>query len=129
MYILRELQRLEDFLKIKIFWFLMLYSNQNDLSVKICVFAKSPHQNIKSCRNKRTSSYLERFFSGKGQVLLFWSPIIFSRYSARKFDFGRICWCMHQQNFFKLDFFRFLRNCMKCILNVIYTLKNVFKHL
>ena len=105
MYILRESQRLEDFEKIKIFGFLMLFWNQNDLSVKIWVLAKSAHQNIKSCRNKRTPSYRERFFSGMGQVVLFWSPMIFGRYSARKFDFGRICWCMHQQKIFKFDFF------------------------
>ena len=120
MYILRESHRFED---------LMLFCNQNDLSVKIWVFAKSAHQNTKSCRNKRTSSYFERFFSGRGQVVFFRSPTIFGRYSAGKMNFGQICWCMHQQKIFKIDFFRFLRNCMKCILNVIYTLKNVFKHL
>ena len=120
MYILRESHRFEDFEKIKIFGFLMLFCNQNDLSVKIWVFAKSAHQNTKSCRNKRTSSYRERFFSGRGQVVLFRSPTIFGRYSAGKMNFGQICWCMHQQKIFKIDFFRFLRNFMKCIENVIY---------
>ena len=115
--------------KLKIFEFLMLFCNQNDLDVKIWVFAKSAHQNTKSCRNKKTSSYRQRFFSGRGQVVFFWSPTIFGRYSAGKMNFGQICWCMHQQKIFKIDFFRFLRNCIKCILNVIYTLKNVFKHL
>ena len=129
MYILRELRRFEDFENLKIFRFVMLFCNQNDLDVKIWVFAKSAHQNTKSCRNKKTSNYFQRLFSGRGQVVFFWSPTIFGRYSAGKMNFGQICWCMHQQNFFKIDFFRFLRNCMKCILNVIYTLKNVFKHL
>ena len=129
MYILRESQRSEDSENLKIFEFLMLFCNQNDLNVKIWVFAKSAHQNTKSCRNEKTSSYFERFFSGRGQVVYFRSLTIFGRYSAGKINFGQICWCMHQQKFFKIDFFRFLRNCMKCILNVIYTLKNVFKHL
>ena len=105
MYILRESRRLEDFEKIKFFWFLMPFCNQNDLSVKIWVFAKSAHQNSKSCRNAKTSSYLERFFSGRGPVVLFWSPMIFGRYSAGKHKFGRICWCMHQKNFFQNRFF------------------------
>ena len=37
---------------------------------------------------------------------------------------------MHaSKKIFKIDFFRFLKYCLKCLLNVIYTLKNVFKRL
>ena len=104
MYILREPQRFTDFEKIKIFWFLMLFCNQNDLNVKIWLFAKLAHQNTKSYRNEKTSSYFERFFSGRGQVVLFRSPTIFGRYSAGKMNFCQICWCMHQQKIFKIDF-------------------------
>ena len=126
---IERIAKIWRFWKFKIFWIFDAFCNQNDLNVKIWVFAKSAHQNTKSCRNKRTSSYRGILFSGRGQVVLFRSPTIFGRYSAGKINFGQICWCMHQQKFFKIDFFRFLRNCMKCILNVIYTLKNVFKHL
>ena len=129
MYILRDPQRSEDFEKIKIFWFLMLFCNQNDLNVKIWIFAKSAHQNVKLCRNEKTSSYRERFFSGRGQVVYFWFPIIFGRYSADKSKIGRICWCMHRKKIFKIDFFRFLKKWLKCLLNVIYMLENIFKHL
>ena len=74
MYILRESHRFEDFEINENFGFLMLFCNQNDLSVKIWVFAKSAHQNTKSCRNEKTSSYFERFFSGKGPSGIFSVP-------------------------------------------------------
>ena len=55
-YILRESSDLEDFEKIKIFAFLMLFCNQNDLSAKIWVLAKLVDENIFYGRNRKTPS-------------------------------------------------------------------------
>ena len=128
MYILAESWNFEDFEKIKIFTFLMLFCNQNDLSVKNWVLAKLVDVNIFYGRNRKTSYESERNFSERGTNMFFRSPIIFGRFSAGKMKFGRFCWCMIRKKFSKIDFFRFFEKCAKSCLNIIYGLETGFKH-
>ena len=91
MCILTESGDFEDFEKIIIFTFLMLFCNQNDLSVKNWVFAKLVDVNIFYGRNWKTMYESVRNFFERGTNMFFRSPIIFGRYSAGKMKFGRFC--------------------------------------
>ena len=101
MYTLRESWDSEDFEKIKIFTFLMLFCNQNDLGTKIWVLAKLVDENIFYGRNQKTPYECERFFSERGLNMFFQYQMIFGRYSAGKNKFGQFCWCMLENFFFK----------------------------
>ena len=104
MYILRETSDFEDFEKIKIFAFLMLFCNQNDLSTKIWVLAKLVDENIFYGRNQKTPYELVRFYSERGLNTFFQSRMIFGRYSAGKINsanFVDAC----SKIFFKNQFF------------------------
>ena len=91
MYILRESSDFEDFEKIEIFAFFMLFCNQNDLSAKIWVLAKLVDENIFYGRNRKTPYELVRFFSERGLNMFFQYQMIFGRYSAGKNKFGQFC--------------------------------------
>ena len=91
MYTLTESLDFEDYEKIKIFTFLMLFCNQNDLGTKIWVLAKLVDENIFYGTNWKTPYELVRFFSERGLNMFFQYQMIFGRYSAGKNKFGQFC--------------------------------------
>ena len=128
MYTLRESWDSEDFEKIKIFTFLMLFCNQNDLGTKIWVLAKLVDENIFYGRNQKTPYELVRFFSERGLNMFFQYQMIFGRYSAGKNKFGQFCWCMLENFFSKIDFFRFFKKWSRMDVNIKYWLEMCFEH-
>ena len=105
MYTLRESWHSEDFEKIKIFTFLMLFCNQNDLGTKIWILAKLVDENIFYGTNWKTPYELVRFFSERGLNMFFQYQMIFGQYSAGKNKYGQFCWCMLENFFFQKSIF------------------------
>ena len=69
----------------------MPFCNQNDLNVKIWILAKSGPFWTFYARNRKKSSYRERFFSRRALSVLITPQIIFGRYSAEKSIFREFC--------------------------------------
>ena len=82
---------------------------QNDLKVKIWIFAKMADQNWIICRIRKTPYECERFFSEGGLDMLIAPTILFCRYLAKKSKFWKFCWCMLEKNFQKSIVFDFLK--------------------
>ena len=110
MYTLRESWDSEDFEKIKIFTFLMLFCNQNDLGTKKWVLAILVDENNFYGTNWKTPYELVRFFSERGLNMFFQYQMIFGRYSAGKNKFGQFCWCMVENFFQKSILFDFSKS-------------------
>ena len=128
MYILRESWDFEDFEKIKIFTFLMLFCNQNDLGTKIWVLAKLVDENIFYGRNQKTPYECERFFLKGALICFFNTKWYLADILPEKNKFGQFCWCMLEKKLSKIDFFRFFKKWSRMDVNIKYWLEMCFEH-
>ena len=87
----------------------MPFCIQNDLEVKIWIFAKLDYGQEFNSKKRKNSTYRVRFFSEGGLGVFNTAAILFWRFSAKKLIFCQFCWCMVEKNFSKSIFFDFFK--------------------